>query len=390
MREWKESLVKTVGARTKAQPQRNDPPGTWTRAREVNLSGPQTRAGLVAIGLLFLAGVYTIHEFLPALIWAVIIAIGVWPVYRRMSARWPQHRKGPIPAVIILALLLVFVLPLTLIAVPVVQDARAAAQWVEQARQSGIPAPHLLQQLPFGAKLTSLWQDNLGHPGDISGIAARGLKGGLLVTARRFGVEALHRLVLMGFMLLALFFLLRDGDDVVEQVRVAGRRAFGAAGENVGRQMVLAVHGAINGLVLVGLAEGVVLGIAYIIVRVPHPMVFAVMTALLAMVPFGAPIAFLVSALFLLAAGKVIGAIVVLVLGSVVSFIADHFFRPVLIGGATQLPFVWVLLSILGGASAWGLMGLVLGPAILAALILLWREWVGSQTGPINPLPIDV
>ena len=74
-------------------------------------------------------------------------------------------------------------------------------------------------------------------------------------------------------------------------------------------------------------------------------------------------------------------------LGAVTTFVADHFFRPVLIGGATRLPFVWVLLGILGGVGAWGLVGLFLGPAILAALILLWREWVGSQKGPINPSP---
>jgi predicted PurR-regulated permease PerM len=379
-----------VRGHDKARQQQGDPPGTWTRGGDVTLSATHTRASLVAIGLLFLAGVYTVHEFLPALVWAVIIAIGVWPAYRRMSARWPQHRRELIPGIIIVALLLVFVLPLTLIAVPVVQDAQGAAQWVEHARQTGIPAPPLLQQLPFGAKLTGFWQNNLSQPGDVSNLTARVLKGSLLVTARHFGVAALHRLVLLGFMLLALFFLLREGDDVVTQVRVASRRAFGDAGENVGRQMVLAVNGAINGLVLVGLAEGVLLGIAYFIVGVPHAMLFAVMTALLAMVPFGAPVAFLVSALFLLATGKVIGAIVVVVLGSLIGFIADHFVRPVLIGGATRLPFVWVLLGILGGVGAWGLMGLILGPAILAALILLWREWVGSEKGPINPLPVDV
>ncbi len=77
-------------------------------------------------------------------------------------------------------------------------------------------------------------------------------------------------------------------------------------------------------------------------------------------------------------------------LGFAVTFIADHFVRPVLIGGATRLPFVWVLLGILGGVEAYGLVGLFMGPAIMAALILLWREWVGSQKGPINPLASEI
>ena len=108
------------------------------------------------------------------------------------------------------------------------------------------------------------------------------------------------------------------------------------------------------------------------------------------MVPFGAAVAFAIAAIVLLAVSKVVGAVVVVVLGSIVTFVSDHFFRPVLIGGATRLPFLWVLLGILGGVTAWGLIGLFLGPAILAALILLWREWVGSQRGPINPVPQDI
>ena len=259
-----------------------------------------------------------------------------------------------------------------------------------QARTSGVPAPPLLGHLPYGARLTLLWQENLGQPGQISDLASRGVQGGLLHVGRRVGAEALHRLVLLGFMLLTLFMLLREAESVVEQVRVASRRALGPSGENVGRQMVLSVHGTVNGLVLVGLAEGVVLGAVYFAVGAPHAALFGLLTALLAMVPFGAAVAFVTAAVVLLAVGKIVGAVVVVVVGGVVTFLADHFARPVLIGGATRLPFLWVLLGILGGVEAWGLVGLFLGPAVLAALILLWREWVGSQEGPINPPPEEV
>ncbi len=60
-----------------------------------------------------------------------------------------------------------------------------------------------------------------------------------------------------------------------------------------------------------------------------------------------------------------------------------------MIGGATRVPFVLVLLGILGGVEAWGLVGVFMGPAIMAALVLLWREWVGAQPGPINPVESD-
>jgi len=71
--------------------------------------------------------------------------------------------------------------------------------------------------------------------------------------------------------------------------------------------------------------------------------------------------------------------------GMVVIFIADHAIRPVLIGGSTKLPFLWVLLGILGGVETFGLLGLFLGPAIMAALILLWRDWTGD--GKVEATP---
>ena len=96
------------------------------------------------------------------------------------------------------------------------------------------------------------------------------------------------------------------------------------------------------------------------------------------------------AAALLVAGGQAGAGIGIFVLGSVIIFVADHFIRPALIGGSTRLPFLWVLLGILGGIEGWGLIGLVLGPAVMAALMLLWREWIGVQHGPLNPPQAEV
>ena len=360
-------------------------PGTFVRDDDVAMSRPQVRAGLVALGLLVVAGLFTLKGFLPALVWAVVFAIGLWPLFQRAARRYPRHRHEGLPLLFVGAVVLVFVVPLLMVAVPLAEDAHAVTQWAEHARQSGIPAPAILQELPRGGQLTALWQQKLGSPGQVSQLTSRAMGTGTMRVSREVGAEALHRLVLLGFMLLTLFFLLREADAVTEQLQVGSRRLFGPAGEDVGRQVIASVHGTVDGLVLVGLGEGVILGVAYWAFGVPHPTLFGLFTALLAMVPFGAAVAFCVAGLVLLATGKVIGAVVILVAGFIVSFAADHFVRPVLIGGATKLPFLWVLLGILGGVEGFGLLGLFLGPAIMAALILIWREWVGAQRGPINP-----
>lgn len=359
-------------------------PGTFVRTGADHRSRGQRRAGLLAALALAAAGTFTLKGFLPALAWAAIFAIALWPWHRRLARRWPGHPEK-LAGLFVLAVLLVFVIPLTLVTVPLVADAHGMMAWVARARQTGVPPPPVLATLPFGDRLVPLWQRELGQPGGISAIAGHAMQGGLLATARAAGAQAVHRLVLLGFMLLSLFFVLRDADEVVAQLRIGSDRAFGPAGEDVGRQIVRSIHGTVNGLVLVGLGEGVALGIVYAVAGTPHPTLFGLLTALAAMVPFGAALAFLVAAAVTLAAGNTVAAIVIVVLGFVLTFVADHFIRPVLIGGATRLPFLWVLLGILGGVEAWGLVGLFMGPAIMAALVLLWREWIGAQRGPLNP-----
>ena len=160
---------------------------------------------------------------------------------------------------------------------------------------------------------------------------------------------------------------------------------FGARGEHIARQMVASVHGTVDGLVLVGLGEGFVLGIAYYFTGVPHAVLLGAVTAVAAMIPFGAVVAFGGASLFLLAQGSVGLGVLVFVLGLIVVGIADHLIRPVLIGGATKLPFVWVLFGILGGVETFGLLGLFLGPAVMSALILLWRELIAQPSGRDRP-----
>jgi len=134
------------------------------------------------------------------------------------------------------------------------------------------------------------------------------------------------------------------------------------------------VRGTVDGLLLVGLAEAILLGIAYAVAGVPHPALFGILTGLLSAIPFASPLVFIGAAVWLLTQSQIAAAVGVLAFGAIIVFIADHFVRPVLIGGSTRLPFVWVLLGILGGIESFGLLGLFLGPAVLAVLITLWRE----------------
>ena len=340
----------------------------------------QQRARLiVAAGLVFV-GIWILHDFLAALAWAVVLAIALWPLYQRLLMLFPT-RSGRIfaPLLLTFAVGIVFAAPLVLIGIAIAQETHFVMGAIATARRYGIAEPEWLAQLPIvGSSVGDWWHTNLSDP-----IMAETLLGRLnprmiAESAREYGGEVVHRFVIFLFTLLTLFFLFRDGGAVAEKLRALSDRVIGERGEHIGRDMIAAVHGTVNGLVLVGLAEGILLGIVYAAVGLPYAASVAAITGVLAVIPFGAPLIYTIATLYLLSVGKTLGAIVIFATGSIVVFIADHFIRPVLIGGATRLPFIWVLLGLLGGLETLGFIGLFLGPAIMAALVALWRDWTGS------------
>jgi predicted PurR-regulated permease PerM len=336
------------------------------------------RIAWVALALVLVGfGLWTLREFLGALVWAGVLAIAFWPSYQRARRRWPPgHHNILLPAFFTLAIALVFVLPIVVAGMQVGREARTVFTLLDSLRHDGIPVPEAVTHAPFfAAQAGQWWRDNLSDPDAASELLARLSKPEYMLAGREVGIAILHRIVIFGFCLLTVFFLFKDGDCLVEQLRRAGARAFGPVGERIGRQTIASIHGTVNGLVLVGLAEGLLLYFVYLGTGVPRPTLLGAATAIGAMIPFGAPLIFGIAALLLVAQGSMVGAIVVVAAGVVISFGADHFIRPVLIGSATRLPFIWVLFGILGGVETWGLLGLFVGPAIMAALILLWREW---------------
>ena len=350
-----------------------------THQAERRQSGQQIARVALAVGLTLL-GTYVLEGFLGALVWAVILAIATWPLYLRTQRRFGAGRHNILlPLLFTAAITLLFAVPLTLAVVQLSHEARLATTMVVDAREHGMEPPDWLARLPVGAAwATDWWDANLRDPETARTLLGRVDRAQITLFGREFGAQLAHRGIMFGFTLAALFFLFRDGPRLIEQVRIASRRLFGSQGEDLGRQIIASVHGTVDGLVLVGLGVGAALGVGYWLAGAPHPVLLGAFTAVAAMVPMGATILLAVASLLVLTTGSTGAAIALFAGGMVTIFVADHAVRPALIGGATRLPFLWVLLGILGGVETFGLLGLFLGPAIMAALILLWREWTGN------------
>jgi predicted PurR-regulated permease PerM len=182
---------------------------------------------------------------------------------------------------------------------------------------------------------------------------------------------------------LSLLFLYKEGSKLAVDVERLGLKVFGAPAKRYGRYSISAVQGTVNGLVFVAIGEGLLLAIGYILSGVPHPMLFGAATAVLAIIPFGAPVLLALASLTLVATSRLVAASLLFTIGALVIAVVDHTARPVLIGGSIRLPFFWALLGVFGGLEAFGIVGLFVGPAIMAVAITIWREAL-EATDPLG------
>lgn len=361
----REAVAETVPAQTMEPPQ--------------DLSWRQLIASALVCILLLAAGAYILSGYLHALAWALVFAVALWPLHQRFRRRY--HASGELASALFTAFVgLVILTPLALLAADALMELRQLVDYARMAGESGLPVPDAVTHLPYaGPWIAQWWTENLSHAGWARGLLKQFNTASTRELGAMVGANAVRRTLLFIMCLLSLFFLFLYGESVVAQSRIVSRRLFGTRGEAVARQMIASVRGTLNGLVLVAVGEGLVMTATYLVTHTPHPILLGALTTFAAMIPFAAAFAIGLAAVVAAVTVGAAAAAIIVAVGAVVVFMADHFVRPKLIGSATNMPFIWVLLGILGGVERFELLGLFLGPAIMAALVSLWRDLSAPQ-----------
>jgi predicted PurR-regulated permease PerM len=322
--------------------------------------------------------VFITQRFILPLVWAGILATATWPLYRRACMSM-GGRNLAAALVVTLLCAVVFITPLALAIMQAAKQAPALAALVANANNQGLAAPDWLHRIPLiGNAIYEWWLTTLGQPHGLSHLLTDGSATRMHSASevlRTFGSGVMRRMIDVVFAFLCLFFFYKDGPALLSQTEAIGHHLIGDKRWSLySTKVPIAIRATVNGLVLVGLAEGLLLGIAYEFAGVPSAVLWAAATGVLAIIPFGAPLAFGAVAALLLFGGNTVGAIAIVVWGAVVLFVADHFVRPSMIGNATKLPFLAVLLGILGGVETLGLIGLFVGPVVMTLFVTLWHE----------------
>ncbi len=350
-----------------------------------NVTIAQKTARYVLIGALVLVGAWMLRHFIAALCWAVVLAVATSSAYDRWLARFGGKRRDVWAALTFTAIIGV-VLLVPLIYGGVIAGREAISIVRELAASAGkgpLPLPPWMEQIPWLSRwVRDFWAEYLGPSGGGGHMHASPV---VIEWTRVVGLQVARRIVTLAFTLLALFFVYLNRDRLSLQVPKMFRRLFGSSVDRLLRRVVTAIRAAVDGIVLVAVGEGAVMCGVYALAHAPHPILSGVVTGIFACIPFAAPIVFGTVAVVLLVRGSIAAAIVVSVAGIVVLFIADHFVRPVIIGEGAKLPFLWALLGILGGVESFGLVGIFIGPALMAALVSIWRGWVEEMPAEDGP-----
>jgi hypothetical protein len=195
-------------------------PPIWTPPISQISSGWQQAASLILCAALIVAGVYILSNYLRALVWALVLAVALWPAYDRLRRKTRRSFAKKLLPILVTALVgsTVF-LPLTVLAIEVVREVHEIVDYGRSVEDSGIPVPVFVSRLPYGGPwLADWWNGHLAHAGWAKDFIQQINTSSTRELGRSIGLNAIHRAVLFGVCLLTLFFLFLDGEAVSSQV----------------------------------------------------------------------------------------------------------------------------------------------------------------------------
>ncbi|WP_420475933.1 AI-2E family transporter [Noviherbaspirillum sp. ST9] len=332
--------------------------------------------------------VFLLKHFLGSLAWAALLAVITWPLHEQLQRRgWSRAASA---TTLLAAIIVSFVAPSIFLFNTLSHELATVERLIGQINSAGVPAPEWLARLPFVAKpALEWWNSHLSVPGGLNTLirsTAGDLVPYLTSTVGTLGPTILANALYLFLALLTLFILYLEGPAVVKYVDHAGERLIPKYYSTLKRLLPLSVRGTALGLCSVAVLEGIVLGVAYGIAGAPAPAILGVITGYLALIPGGAPLSFTSVSLLLLGQGHAGAALGLFCWGAFELFLVDKFVRPKLIGHRVNLPFLAVLFGLLGGVSTMGVIGLFVGPFMMA--VLFW--WLrGGKPDSVHEIAAD-
>jgi predicted PurR-regulated permease PerM len=337
-----------------------------------------TRSLLAVIFIVALIGssIWVLRPFLGATVWAATIVVATWPLMIAIEKRlW--HKRSLAVAVMTVVLLCVLVVPLSMAVGTIISNIDEITGWAKSIENFNMPhLPEWVGELPLiGEKMVEIWE-KVAAAG-IQGFAVKAgpYAGGVI---KWFGVQVGgFGMLLVQFLLTAILaaIMYANGEDAADRLLLFGRRMAGQRGENTVRLAGQAVRGVALGIVVTALAQSVLGGLSLAVAGVPFAAILTAVILLLAISQIGVLPVLGMATLWLFWTGSS-GKGGFLLVCTVIVATMDNFLRPILIKKGADLPLLLIFTGVIGGLMAFGLIGLFVGPVVLAVAHKLLDAWI--------------
>jgi predicted PurR-regulated permease PerM len=360
------------------------------------MSPPAARRELVqstlaVVFLLALLGTcfWILRPVMPALLWSIAIAVSTWPLLLGLERRLGGSRTA---AAFVLALLLTILLlgPVLLGVLAIVDNAAHIGDWLQTLPERGLPQPPgWIERLPFaGARIAQAWRTAIENGPE--GLFARlGPYGTRIMTwsLGKLGGAGVT-LVQFALTLVGVVFFYRNGEALSVRLRQFARRVAGEQGEGAVVLAAQATRSVALGVLVTAVVQALLATLGLLVARVPSTGILSVVIIVLGIAHLGPMPVLIPTVIWLYVQGATWRATGLLIWSGVVS-VVDNVLRPFLIRRGADLPIMLIFVGVIGGLVAFGVVGLFIGPVVLAVAYRLLEAWLRHETAEASDEPVS-
>ncbi|KLN97259.1 AI-2E family transporter YdiK [Moellerella wisconsensis] len=346
---------------------------------------PKIVFGLLALLLLTVACIWVLNPFILGFVWAGMVVIATWPLLEKIEAR-VGHKRWLAASIMTLLILLLFVIPFAILIGSIVQNSGPLFELAKSPGNITLPDLDWLQSIPMvGSKLYYTWHSLIASGGNA--ILAKlqpyigQTAGWFLTQAVNVGRFMFH----LAIMLLFSALLYMKGESVMLGIRHFATRLAGIRGDAAVVLAAQSIRAVALGVVVTALVQAVVGGIGLAVSGIPYAAIFTIILFVCCVAQLGPLLVMVPSVIWLFWTGDTTWAIILAVWSAVVATM-DGVLRPWLIKMGADLPMVLILIGVIGGILSFGMIGLFIGPVVLAVSYSLLRAWMNEVAEPSNDL----
>jgi len=344
----------------------------------------RTTLAVLSIGALIGASFWIMRPFLVALIWATMIVVATWPVLLLLQRSLGGRRAFAI-VVMTIAMLLVFVLPFWVAISTLAEYSGEVGTWTKSLHQVTIPPPPgLIDDIPMvGSKIAAAWRDAASE--GWSALIAK-LQPYVVRVLQWLAAEAgTVGMLIVQFLLTIVMasVLYANGESAATGVRKFGYRLAGARGEQSIELAGQAIRGVALGVVVTALVQSLLGGAGLAAAGVPFAGVLAMAMLMLCLAQIGPLVVLVPAVIWMYWSGDNVWGTLLLIWSVFVGTL-DNFLRPFLIKKGADLPLLLIFAGVIGGLVSFGLLGIFVGPVVLAVTYRLLESWVNEAGDPAD------